>query len=62
MSRWMEQWQSAWIGKCLSLNSEILKTYPVVLITTNYFMGVDFVKVEICDAAYNADGSEYQIK
>ena len=53
---------TAWIGKCLSLNSEILKTYPVVLITTNYFMGVDFVKVEICDAAYNADGSEYQIK
>lgn len=51
---------TAWIGKCLSLDSDILKTYPVMLITTNYFMGVDFVKVEICDAAYNADGSEYK--
>lgn len=51
---------TAWIGKCLKLDPEILKNYPVVLLTTNYFMGVDFVKVEICDGAYNADGTDFQ--
>jgi hypothetical protein len=51
---------SAWIGKTLELNTEYLERYPVVLLTTNTYMGVDFVKVEICDAAYNSDGTEFE--
>ena len=50
---------TAWIGKSLSLDKDALETYPVLLITTNNYLGVDFVKVEICDAAYNADGSRF---
>lgn len=50
---------TAWIGKVLNLNPSYLEAFPDVLITTNTFLGVDFQKVEICDAAYNADGTEY---
>ena len=50
---------TAWIGKVLNLNAKYLEAFPDVLITTNTFLGVDFQKIEICDAAYNADGTEY---
>ena len=50
---------TAWIGKTLTLNKDALETYPVLIITTNDYLGVDFVKVEICDAAYNADGTPF---
>lgn len=50
---------TAWIGKVLNLNPKYLEKYPVLLLTTNTYMGADFVKVEICDAAYNADGTEF---
>lgn len=51
--------ETAWQGKTLKLNTRYLENDPVILITTNTFLGVDFVKVEICDAAYHADGSEF---
>lgn len=51
--------ETAWQEKVLKLNPKYLENDPVVLLTTNTFLGVDFVKVEICDAAYKADGSEY---
>lgn len=50
---------TAWIGKVMNLNPKYLESFPDVLITTNTFLGVDFKKIEICDAAYNADGTEY---
>ncbi len=50
---------TAWQEKVLKLKPEYLTNYPVILITTNDFLGVDFVKVEICDAAYHADGALY---
>lgn len=50
----------AWQGRVLELNPEYLASYPWLLITTNTYWGVDFVKVEICDAAYNADGTAFE--
>ena len=50
---------TAWIGKVLNLDKNALEAYPVLLLTTNNYLGVDFVKVEICDAAYNADGTPF---
>lgn len=50
---------TAWIGKALRLNVKYLENEPVVLITTNTYLGVDFQKVEIVDLAYKADGSEF---
>lgn len=51
---------TAWIGKTLMLDKEVLKNYPVLIITTNQYRGVDFQKIEFCDAAYNADGTPFQ--
>lgn len=51
---------TAWIGKVLSLDKTALENYPVLIITTNNYLGADFVKVEICDAAYNADGTPFE--
>lgn len=51
--------ETAWQEKVLKLNPKYLENDPVLLLTSNTFLGVDFVKVEICDAAYNADGTEY---
>ena len=50
---------TAWIGKVLNLDKNALEAYPVLLLTTNNYLGVDFVKVEICDAAYNAGGTPF---
>ena len=50
---------TAWHEKVLNLDPNHLENYPVVLLTTNSFYGCDFVKIEFCDAAYNADGSEH---
>lgn len=50
---------TAWQEKVLKLDTRYLENDPIVLITTNTFLGADFVKVEFCDLAYNADGSEY---
>lgn len=50
---------TAWQEKVLNLDPNHLENYPVVLLTTNSFYGCDFVKIEFCDAAYNADGSEH---
>lgn len=52
--------ETAWQEKVLKLKPEYLENYPVILMTTNDFLGVDFVKVEICDAAYKKDGTEYK--
>lgn len=51
---------TAWIGKTLMLDKKALENYPVLVITTNQFRGVDFQKIEFCDAAYNADGTPFQ--
>ncbi|MDE6851389.1 MAG: glycoside hydrolase family 5 protein, partial [Lachnospiraceae bacterium] len=51
---------SAWIGKALMLDTKVLENYPVLIITTNDYEGVDFQKIEFCDAAYNADGTPFQ--
>ena len=53
---------TAWIGKTLTLDQTALETYPVLIVTTNNYLGVDFVKVEICDAAYNSDGTPFESK
>ena len=53
---------TAWIGKVLNLDKDALNAYPVLLLTSNNYLGVDFVKVEICDGAYNADGTPFSSK
>lgn len=50
---------TAWQEKVLKLNPKYLEHDPVVLLTTNTYLGVDFQKVEIVDLAYNADGTQY---
>lgn len=52
--------ENPWQGKVLTLNTKYLELEPVVMLTTDTYLGVDFVKVEFCDAAYNADGSRFQ--
>ncbi len=49
-----------WLGKYISLDKEYLAKYPYLWVTTNTYTGASFVKVEICDAAYNADGTKYE--
>lgn len=49
-----------WVGKVLNLNPEYLAKYPYVYLTTNTYMGADFVKVEFCDSAYKADGTKFE--
>ncbi len=49
-----------WPGKYVKLDAEALKgDYPWLWITTNTYTGCSFVKIEICDGAYNADGTKY---
>lgn len=50
-----------WVGKYLKVDGENLKgDYPWLWITTNTYTGCSYVKIEICDGAYNADGTEFQ--
>ncbi len=49
-----------WVGKYIELNPEYLEKYPWVWITTNTYTGASYVKVEICDGAYNADGTKFE--
>lgn len=51
---------TAWIGKVMKLDPVHLEERPVIVLTTTNYLGVDFVKVEICDAAYNADGTPHE--
>lgn len=51
---------TAWQGKVLNLNSKYLEKYPVLILTTHTYTGASFVKVEICDAAYNEDGTPFE--
>lgn len=49
-----------WVGKYVKLDADNLKgDYPWLWITTNTYTGASYVKIEICDGAYNADGSRY---
>ena len=49
-----------WVGKYVKLDADSLKgDYPWLWITTNTYTGASYVKIEICDGAYNADGSRY---
>ena len=48
-----------WLGKYIKLDKDYLKDNPWVWITTNTYTGCSYVKIEICDAAYNKDGSEF---
>lgn len=49
-----------WTGKYIKLRDEVKGGYPWVWITTNTYTGASYVKIEVCDGAYNADGTEYQ--
>ncbi len=51
--------ETAWQEKALKLNTKYLENDPVLLLTTNTYLGVDFQKVEIVDLAYQADGTEF---
>ena len=52
-----------WFGKYVKLDEENLKgKYPWLWVTTNTYTGCSFVKIEICDGAYKADGSKYVYK
>ncbi len=50
---------SWWPGKYIKLDTENLKEYPWMWITTNTYTGCSYVKIEVCDGAYNADGTEF---
>ena len=52
--------KTAWVGKYINLDTDALGAYPWVWLTTNTYTGCSFVKIEICDAAYNADGSKFE--
>ena len=49
-----------WTGKYVKLRDEVKGDYPWVWVTTNTYTGASYVKIEVCDGAYNADGTEYQ--
>ncbi len=49
-----------WKDKYILLDEEMLAEEPWIWITTNTYTGASIVKVELCDAAYNADGSKYE--
>lgn len=51
--------ETAWQGKALHLNPKYLANDPIILLTSNTYLGVDFVKVEIVDLAYTSDGKDY---
>lgn len=51
----------AWDGKYIQLDREALvdNDMPWLWVTTNTYTGASYVKIELCDAAYNADGTEF---
>lgn len=50
-----------WVGKYIKLDADNVKgDYPWIWITTNTYTGCSYVKIEVCDGAYNADGTEYK--
>lgn len=49
-----------WNGYYIDLDEKYLAKYPYLWITTNTYTGASYVKIEICDAAYNADGSKFE--
>ncbi len=49
-----------WDGKYLKLEPEFLKDHPWLWLTTNTYTGASYVKIEVCDGAYNADGTEFK--
>lgn len=49
-----------WVDKYVKVDADALKgKYHWLWVTTNTYTGCSFVKIEICDGAYNADGSRY---
>lgn len=50
-----------WVGKYVKLDAENLKgDYPWLWITTNTYTGASYVQIDICDGAYNADGTRFE--
>lgn len=49
-----------WNGFYLDLDKRYLQKYPFLWITTNTYSGASWVKIEICDAAYKADGTKFE--
>lgn len=49
-----------WVGKYIKLDTDHLKKFPWLIITTNTYTGASYVKIEICDGAYNADGTKFE--
>lgn len=48
-----------WVGKYVKLDKDNLTGYPWLWLTTNTYTGASYVKIEICDGAYNADGTKF---
>ena len=49
-----------WKDKSITIDkSKLTGGYPWLWVTTNTYTGASIVKIEICDAAYNADGTKY---
>ncbi len=49
-----------WKDKTITIDkSKLTGGYPWLWITTNTYTGASIVKIEICDAAYNADGTKH---
>lgn len=50
-----------WVGKYVKLDAENLQgDYPWLWITTNTYTGASYVQIDICDGAYNADGTRFE--
>lgn len=49
-----------WNGFYINVDKRYLDKYPYLWITTNTYTGASWVKIEICDAAYNADGTKFE--
>ena len=56
---YMPDCNQIWKDKYVQLDKEALTVLPWLWVTTNTYSGASYVKIEICDAAYNADGSVY---
>ena len=49
-----------WKDKSITIDkSKLTGGYPWLWVTTNTYTGASIVKIEICDAAYNADGTKF---
>lgn len=48
-----------WRDKYIKLDVENLADYPWIWVTTNTYTGASYVKIEVCDGAYNTDGTEF---